>query len=106
MGIKVYTIGVGRNGTSTHTSSRNYFRRHRLCADACLVIERATLQNIARSTGGKYFQSYRQHRPGNFAEIDQLEKTQMDVRHFFPHRGRLYVLVLLVLVLVLYSDLF
>lgn len=48
-----------------------------------VVIDEATLQNIARSTGGKYFRA-----TGNtvlkdiFAEIDQLEKTQMDVRHF------------------------
>ena len=41
------------------------------------------MRTIADSTGGKYFRA-----TGNrvleevFAEIDALEKTQMDVRHF------------------------
>lgn len=48
-----------------------------------MVIDEATLRTIAESTGGKYFRA-----TGNrvledvFAEIDALEKTQMDVRHF------------------------
>ena len=42
-------------------------------------------------TGGQYFRA-----TGNrvleevFSEIDKLEKTQMDVRHFSPHRRQLY----------------
>lgn len=81
MGIKVYTIGVGRNGTAP-TPQRNYFGGIDY-VPMPVVIDEATLQNIARSTGGKYFRA-----TGNtvlkeiFAEIDQLEKTQMDVRHF------------------------
>lgn len=48
-----------------------------------VVIDENTLRTIASTTGGKYFRA-----TGNnvlkdiFAEIDQLEKTQMDVRHF------------------------
>ena len=48
-----------------------------------VVIDEATLRTIAESTGGKYFRA-----TGNrvleevFQEIDALEKTHMDVRHF------------------------
>ena len=48
-----------------------------------MVIDETTLKTVAESTGGKYFRA-----TGNrvleeiFSEIDALEKTQMDVRHF------------------------
>ena len=81
MGIKVYTIGVGRNGTAP-TPQQNYFGGVDY-VNMPVVIDEAMLQNISRMTGGKYFRA-----TGNnvlrdiFQEIDQLEKTQMDVRHF------------------------
>lgn len=81
MGIKVYTIGVGRNGTAP-TPQQNYFGGVDY-VNMPVVIDEAMLQNISSMTGGKYFRA-----TGNnvlrdiFQEIDQLEKTQMDVRHF------------------------
>jgi Ca-activated chloride channel family protein len=48
-----------------------------------VVIDEVTLKKIANSTGGKYFRA-----TGNsvlqqiFAEIDKLEKTEIDVKHF------------------------
>lgn len=81
MGIKVYTIGVGRNGTAP-TPQQNYFGGIDY-VNMPVVIDETMLQNISAMTGGKYFRA-----TGNnvlrdiFQEIDQLEKTQMDVRHF------------------------
>ena len=47
------------------------------------MIDEATLQNIAQSTGGKYFRATDNRVLEDvFHEIDALEKTQMDVRHF------------------------
>ena len=80
-GIKVYTIGVGRNGTAP-MPQQNYFGGIDY-VNMPVVIDENTLRTIASTTGGKYFRA-----TGNnvlkdiFAEIDQLEKTQMDVRHF------------------------
>lgn len=80
-GIKVYTIGVGRNGTAP-MPQQNYFGGIDY-VNMPVVIDEATLKNIASTTGGKYFRA-----TGNkvlrdvFTEIDALEKTQMDVRHF------------------------
>ncbi|MDE6197322.1 MAG: VWA domain-containing protein [Muribaculaceae bacterium] len=81
LGVKIYTIGIGTNGsapfpTRTLTGRIEYHPQP-------VVIDEATLRTIADSTGGKYFRA-----TGNrvleeiFAEIDALEKTQMDVRHF------------------------
>ncbi len=80
-GIKVYTIGVGRNGTAP-MPQQNYYGGIDY-VNMPVVIDEATLQQIANTTGGRYFRA-----TGNtvlkdiFSEIDQLEKTQMDVKHF------------------------
>lgn len=80
-GIKVYTIGVGKNGTAP-MPQQNYHGGIDY-VNMPVVIDEATLQSIANTTGGKYFRA-----TGNtvlkdvFEEIDRLEKTQMDVRHF------------------------
>lgn len=81
LGIKVYTIGIGTNGTALYPMY-NMFGRIEYQPQP-VVIDEATLKQIADITGGKYFRA-----TGNrvlqdiFAEIDQLEKTELDVRHF------------------------
>ena len=48
-----------------------------------VVIDEATLKNIASTTGGKYFRATSGSVLRNiFAEIDKLEKTHMDVQRF------------------------
>ena len=81
-GIKIYTIGVGSNGTADYPYSIDYagnIQYQRMP----VVIDEATLKNIAATTGGKYFRATSGSVLNNiFKEIDQLEKTQMDVQHF------------------------
>lgn len=81
LGVKIYTIGVGTNGTAPYPT-RTLTGRIEFTPQP-VVIDEATLQKIADMTGGKYFRA-----TGNrvlkdvFDEIDSLEKTQMDVKHF------------------------
>lgn len=81
LGVKVYTIGIGTNGTALYPVI-NMFGRIEYQPQP-VVIDEATLKQIASTTGGKYFRA-----TGNkvlseiFAEIDKLEKTELDVRHF------------------------
>lgn len=81
MGIKVYTIGIGKNGMAPYPMV-NMFGRIEY-QNQPVVIDEATLTRIADITGGKYFRA-----TGNsvlqdiFNEIDQLEKTELDVKHF------------------------
>ena len=80
-GIKVYTIGVGRNGMAPFPQ-QNMFGRIEY-VNMPVVIDENTLQDIAAITGGKYFRA-----TGNnvlseiFDEIDKLEKTEMDIKNF------------------------
>ena len=81
-GIKIYTIGVGSNGTADYPVAIDYagnIQYQRMP----VVIDEATLKTIASRTGGKYFRAT----SGSvlrsiFKEIDQLEKTHMDVQRF------------------------
>ena len=81
-GIKIYTIGVGSNGTADYPVAIDYagnIQYQRMP----VVIDEATLKNIAATTGGKYFRATSGSVLRNiFAEIDQLEKTHMDVQRF------------------------
>lgn len=90
LGVKIYTIGIGTNGNAPYPvqtlTGRIEFQPQPV------VIDEATLRTVAESTGGKYFRA-----TGNrvledvFSEIDALEKTQMDVRHF-SHTEDNYIL--------------
>lgn len=81
LGVKIYTIGIGTNGSAPYPT-RTLTGRIEFTPQP-VVIDEATLRTIADTTGGKYFRA-----TGNkvlqevFSEIDALEKTQMDVRHF------------------------
>lgn len=81
LGIKVYTIGVGTNGNAPYPQEDMFGRIEYVSMP--VVIDEATLKNIAETTGGKYFRA-----TGNsvlkdiFAEIDRLEKTTIDTRNF------------------------
>lgn len=80
-GIKIYTIGIGTNGTALYPQ-QNYFGQIEYVPQE-VVIDEPTLKEIASITGGKYFRA-----TGNnvlqevFDQIDTLEKTQMDIRNF------------------------
>lgn len=81
LGIKVYTIGIGTNGTAPYPQENEFGRI--VYTPLPVVIDETTLRTIAENTGGKYFRA-----TGNnvlkeiFAEIDRLEKTKMDLRNF------------------------
>lgn len=80
LGVRIYTIGIGTNGMAPSPVMTPYgleFQPQKV------VIDESTLEQIADATGGKYFRA-----TGNkvledvFSEIDLLEKTRMDVKHF------------------------
>lgn len=102
-GIKIYTIGVGSNGTAEYPVAIDYsgnIQYQRMP----VVIDETTLKNIAASTGGKYFRAT----SGSvlqsiFQEIDKLEKTHMDVQRFSHTEDRYEPWALLLLGLLLLS---
>lgn len=81
LGIKVYTIGIGCNGMAPYPAEDEFGRMS--FVNMPVVIDEATLKQIASLTGGKYFRATDNNVLAQvFEEIDKLEKTELDVRNF------------------------
>ncbi len=77
-GIKVYTIGVGTNGTIQITDPYGFSS-----TTMETKIDEQSLKQIASVTGGKFFRATDEKMLRNvFEEIDSLEKTVLDVDKF------------------------
>lgn len=81
-GIKVYTIGVGSNGSALSHVGINYYGK--IEYDYLKVtIDEKTLKSIADKTGGRYYRATDNQALENiFSEIDALEKTTLDVKNY------------------------
>ena len=101
MGIKIYTVGVGKNGEARYPVGRNFYGKMEYQM-LPVVIDEPTLKSIASVTGGKYFRATNKNVLKDvFAEIDQLEKTRMDVRNFTRTEDNYMPWAYLLLILVL-----
>jgi Ca-activated chloride channel family protein len=92
LGVKVYTIGVGKRGESRRPRmNRNgqymvdFFGRKIYDPDP-EDLDEGMLQEIAKMTGGKYYRADNSERFQTiYAEIDKLEKTEAEVKKFAHH---------------------
>ncbi len=102
-GIKIYTIGVGTNGMAPTPVAVDALGNYQY-QNMKVVIDEATLKQIAATTGGKYFRA-----TGNrvlqqvFDEIDSLEKTKLDVQNY-THSEDAYMPWALALLLLVSLD--
>jgi Ca-activated chloride channel family protein len=82
LNVKVYTIGVGMRGMAPMPRFDRFHRKigyDRVPVD----IDEDTLQDIARMTGGKYYRADNAQKfQAIYSEIDQLEKTEADVKKY------------------------
>lgn len=86
MGVKIYTIGVGTRGRAP-VPVRNPFTGRQEIEWVEVNIDEETLQKIATTTGGKYFRATdTESLAAIYHEIDQLEKTKVEARHFVDYR--------------------
>ena len=86
MGIKIYTIGVGTNGQAP-VPVTDPFSGRQTVRWMDVNIDEATLEQVASATGGKYFRATDTDSLENiYAEIDQLEKTNVEAQHFVDYR--------------------
>ena len=77
-GIKVYTIGVGTDGSISVPDPYGYSS-----TTIETKIDEAALKNIAKITGGKYFRATDKRMLEDvFAEIDKLEKSKLAVERY------------------------
>jgi Ca-activated chloride channel family protein len=79
-GIRVYTIGVGTEGMAPYPVQTPYGIQYQ---DMPVEIDEDILQQIAQTTGGKYFRATDNNKLTQvYHEIDKLEKSKIDVRQF------------------------
>lgn len=84
--VRVYTIGVGMRGMAPMPQFDRFHRQvgYRL---EPVDIDEDTLQQIARMSGGKHYRADNAQRfQAIYAEIDQLEKTEADVRKYAHYK--------------------
>lgn len=80
-GIRVYTIGVGTQGTAPYPVQDRFGRTQIM--DMPVEIDEATLQQISDITDGVYFRATDNDRLRQvYNEIDQLEKSKINVKEF------------------------
>jgi len=79
-GIRVYTIGVGTQGMAPYPVQTPYGIQYQ---DMPVEIDEGILREIAENTGGRYFRATDNNKLEQvYGEIDQLEKSKIDVRQF------------------------
>lgn len=79
-GVRVYTIGVGTNGSAPYpmpvAGGIQYM-------NIPVEIDTKTLENIANTTGGKFYRATNTRSLANiYSDIDKLEKTKLKVKQF------------------------
>lgn len=79
--VKVYTIGVGTRGVAPMPQVDAFGRTRYVQVE--VDIDEATLQRIAETTGGRYFRATDSRSLREiYAEIDRLEKSEVETRQY------------------------
>lgn len=95
-GIKTYTIGLGTNGMALSPVAINNgkFQYSRIQVE----IDEKLLKEIATETGGKYFRATNNKKLEDiYAEIDQLEKTEIEEFKYYNYEEKFRPLILMAL---------
>jgi Ca-activated chloride channel family protein len=81
LGVRVYTIGVGSKGTA-RVPVQNRLGGY-VYGTMRVDIDEETLQEVAELTGGRYFRATdTESLAAIYAEIDELERTEIEVENF------------------------
>ncbi len=79
-GIRIYTIGVGSEGTAPYPVQTPYGIQYQ---NMEVKIDEDLLQEVAEMTDGKYFRATSNRKLQQiYGEIDELEKSKIDVTEF------------------------
>ena len=103
-GIKTYTIGLGSNGMALSPVA---IRNGKIQDSRIQVeIDEKLLKEIAEGTGGKYFRATNNKKLEEiYAEIDQLEKTEIEEFKYYNYEEKFRPLVLWALALLVFEFL-
>ena len=99
-GIRVYTIGVGSKGNAPIPVQDMFGRM--VTRDMPVEIDEDVLQKIAVTTGGTYFRATDNNKLREiYQEIDELEKTRLDVKHFSKKKEEYFPFLLAAMLILL-----
>ena len=88
LGMKVYTIGVGSRGIARVPVDDPIVGRRYVSMQ--VDVDEPTLQEVAETTGGRYFRATdRESLAQIYSEIDALETTEIEVQNFTSY-GELF----------------
>jgi Ca-activated chloride channel family protein len=102
-GIRVYTIGVGTQGTAPYPVQTPYGLQFQ---NMPVEIDEAILKEIAGKTGGKYFRATDNNKLTQvYAEIDKMEKSKIDVRQFTRKQEKFLIPAIIAFILLAFEVL-
>jgi Ca-activated chloride channel family protein len=96
LGIKVYTIGLGTNGTASFPYAKDPKTGRLLFRNSPVEIDEELLKYIAKETEGKYFRATDNSKlKAIYNEINKLEKTEIEEFKYYNYQEKYRFLVLL-----------
>ena len=88
-GIRVYTVGVGKNGMAPYPVKTPFGTQYQ---DMEVKIDEALLKEISNSTDGKYFRATNNNKlKAIYEEIDKLERTKIEVTEFRRYSEQFWI---------------
>ncbi len=101
LGIRVYTVGVGRNGFAPYPVPTMFGVQYQ---NMEVKIDENMLKEIASLTDGKYFRATNNQKLVDiYKEIDKLEKSKVEVKKFSSKNDEFLPLALLIAALLLFD---
>lgn len=102
-GIRVYTIGVGTNGTAPYPVQTAYGKQY---INVAVEIDENVLRQIAQTANGQYYRATSNSKLKEvYDEIDKLERTKLQVKEFSKNQEEYQPLALALLLSLLMSIL-
>lgn len=103
-GIRVYTIGVGTYGEAPYPVQTIFGMQ---LQNVAVEIDEAVLKQIAAITGGQYFRATDNDKLKQiYQEIDQLEKSKIEVKHFSKKQEQYFWFALIGMLLLISEAIF
>jgi Ca-activated chloride channel family protein len=100
-GIRVYTVGVGAQGEAPYPVETPFGIQRRLIP---VDLDEKTLTAVADMTGGKYYRATDNKKlKAIYREIDQLERTKIEITAYKRYSEKFYNWLLLGLVALLFE---
>ena len=101
-GIRVYTIGIGSQGTAPVPVQDAFGRT--VTRSMPVEIDEDVLKKIAETTDGTYFRATDNHKLREiYQQIDQMEKTRLDVKQFSKKKEVYFPFLLAAMLILLFE---